>query len=321
MTLPNQPAIELPLLLELERAGGKENKGEPLYSFVAAHFPDITAADRALIRQSTGQKLWENTVDWARNALRTKSELNGGQTGVWEITGLGRQRLRPDLMSQFGLSQMEVEEFIRSPLTMPQRIGDKWQPKPLRLRLGRRQPPASASPSDQGPQATLRELVDRQTKDARQQLHELLMKLHPQQFEAFGAKLLESVGFTDTEVTSFTGDGGIDGYGNLQMGVVKVKAAFQVKRWRQNVPRSEIDRFRGAIAGAYDQGIFITTSDFSDDAKQVSSKPGAVPIVMINGSKIVDLMLEKGLGIRHEPLTIIRLDEDFFESFSISEEE
>ncbi len=85
-------------------------------------------------------------------------------------------------------------------------------------------------------------------------------------------------------VTKYVGDGGIDGYGNLEMGVVKVKAAFQVKRWRNNnVPRSDIDRFRGTIQGKFDQGIFITTSDFVDEAKRISSVPGAVPIVLING--------------------------------------
>ena len=312
----------MPILLELERQGGKIKKGEQLYTRIASHFPDITSSDRKLIRESTKGNLWGNILDWARNHLHTKGELNGGKTGVWEITQAGKQRLRNDLMKLFGLSGSEVEEFIRSSVTIPQKVGNKWKPKPLRMRLSRQQtpPPNTTRTQVQVQKDTLIELMEEQTKTARQQLHQLLMKLHPQQFEAFAARLLESLGFTDIEVTSFTGDGGIDGYGNLQMGVVKIKAAFQVKRWRQNVPRPEIDRFRGAIQGGYDQGIFITTSDFSEDAKNVSTKPGSVPIIMINGTKIVDLLLEKGLGIKHEPLTIIRVDEDFFEAFGISEE-
>jgi restriction system protein len=164
------------------------------------------------------------------------------------------------------------------------------------------------------------ELLDREKQQTRAQLHELLMGLHPQQFEAFAGKLLESVGFTDIEITNYIGDGGIDGYGNLEMGVVKVKAAFQVKRWHQNVPRPNIDQFRGAIQGKFDQGIFITTSDFSEEAKKASSVPGAVPIVLINGDKVVDIMLEKGLGVKQEPLTITRLDEEFFRPFGATEE-
>ena len=147
-----------------------------------------------------------------------------------------------------------------------------------------------------------------------------MMNLHPQQFEAFGGKLLESLGFTDIEITNYVGDGGIDGYGNLEMGVVKVKAAFQFKRWQQNVSRPNVDQFRGAIQGRFEQGIFITTSDFSDEAKKVSSIPGAVPVVLINGDRIVSIMLDKGLGVRQEPLTVTRIDEEFFTAFGTGEE-
>ena len=163
-------------------------------------------------------------------------------------------------------------------------------------------------------------LFDRERQQIRAQLHELLMNLHPQQFEAFAGKLLESVGFTEVEVTKYVGDGGIDGYGNLEMGVVKVKAAFQVKRWRDNVPAAKINEFRGAIQGEVDQGIFITTSDFSDEAKRVSSRRGVVPIVLINGDRTVDIMLEKGLGVRQEPLTVAKIDDEFFTAFGTTEE-
>jgi len=62
------------------------------------------------------------------------------------------------------------------------------------------------------------------------------------------------------------------------------------------------------------------TKEFSDDAKQVSSVPGAVPIYLINGDRIVDIMLEKGLGVRQEPLTVTRIDEEFFAAFGTAEE-
>lgn len=180
------------------------------------------------------------------------------------------------------------------------------------------------APAQKGPsvaiRVSIRELLNEEMQQIRAQLHELLMNLHPQQFEEFSAKLLESVGFTKIQVTKYAADGGIDGYGNLEMGVVEVKAAFQVKRWRNNVPPAEVNQFRGAIQGEFVQGIFITTSDFSDEAKKVSSKRGAVPIVLINGDRIVNIMLEKGLGVRQEPLTVTRVDEEFFAAFSTTEE-
>jgi restriction system protein len=275
MAIPSEKYIELPLLQEIQAAGG-EAKPSDLYDRVAKHFPQLTSADQKASYQRSGLLIWANRVAWARQHLVNKGELDASVRGIWRITDKGRARL--------GVV------FPSTPSPLP--------------------PPAS----------TIGTLLDRERQQVRTQLHELLMNLHPQQFEEFSGKLLESLGFTDVEVTKFVGDGGIDGYGNLEMGVVKVKAAFQVKRWRHNVPRKDVSQFRGDIQGEYDQGIFITTSDYTDDAKKVASKRGAVPIVLINGDRIVNIMLEKKLGVRQEPLTVSRIDEEFFAAFGTAEE-
>ena len=271
MAIPSEKDIELPLLQEIEAAGGEARPSE-LYDKVARHFPQLTPSDQTVRHQRSGLLIWANRVAWARQHLVNRGEIDASIRGAWKITEKGRARLG-----------------VVSP------------PPP---------PPAS----------TIGALLDRERQQVRTQLHELLMNLHPQQFEEFAAKLLESLGFTDVGVTKFVGDGGIDGYGNLEMGVVKVKAAFQVKRWRHNVPPAEINQFCGAILGEFDQGIFITTSDFSDEAKKVSSKRGVVPIVLINGDRILNIMLEKGLGVRQEPLTVAKIDDEFFTAFGTTEE-
>ena len=277
MAIPSEKDIELPLLREIEAAGGEARPLE-LYDKVARHFLQLTPSDQTAKHPRSGLFIWANRVAWARQHLVNRGEIDASIRGIWKITEKGRAR------------------------------------------LGVVSPPSLPSPSPTPTPSTIGELLDGERQQVRTQLHELLMNLHPQQFEEFAAKLLESVGFTDVEVTKYVGDGGIDGYGNLEMGVVKVKAAFQVKRWRNNVPPAEINQFRGAIQGEFDQGIFITTSDFSDEAKKVSSKRGAVPIVLINGDRIVNIMLEKGLGVRQEPLTVTRIDEEFFAGFGTTEE-
>jgi restriction system protein len=280
MAIPSVKYIELPLLQELEAAGGKAKPTE-LYDKVAKHFPQLTSADRKARHPISDAFIWENRVRWARQHLVNKGEIDASVYGIWKITDRGRARLGT----------------IPSPPLLP--------PSPT---------PPMLTPS------TIGELLDKERNQVRAQLHELLMNLHPQHFEVFAGTLLESVGFTDVEITKYVGDGGIDGYGNLEMGVVKVRAAFQVKRWRNNVPPAEVNQFRGAIQGEFDQGIFITTSDFSDEAKKASTKRGATPIVLINGARIVNIMLEKGLGIRQEPLTVTKIDEEFFTSFGTTEE-
>ncbi len=280
MAIPSEKDIELPLLMEIETAGG-EARPSDLYDKVARHFPQLTPSDQTVSHPRSGLLIWANRVAWARQHLVNKGEIDASTRGIWRITEKGKARLG----------------VIPSLPSLP--------PSPL---------PSMPTPS------TIGELLDREKQQVHAKLHELLMNLHPQQFEAFAGNLLESVGFTDVAVTKYVGDGGIDGYGNLEMGVVKVKAAFQVKRWQQNIGRPNIAQFRGDIQGKFDQGIFVTTSDFSDEAKEVSSVPGAVPIVLINGDRIVNIMLEKGLGVRQEPLTVTRIDEEFFAAFGSTEE-
>jgi hypothetical protein len=175
MTIPAQSDIELPLLLELERLGGRTKKGKSLYSKIASHFPDLTPADLQLTRRSTGVSVWENTVDWTRNKLRNiKGELNGGERGIWEITDAGKRRLRTELR-KYGLSDSEVEGFINSSQTLPQRLGQRWQPKELGTRpsRGRRKNDRLVGVA----RPSLADLVRSHEQEARKELKERLMAM------------------------------------------------------------------------------------------------------------------------------------------------
>lgn len=176
-------------------------------------------------------------------------------------------------------------------------------------------PPPTPTPVPQPPQVNeLQELLHKHISIIRNNIMSKLLNLSPGSFEKLAGKLLEALGFTNFQVTGRTGDGGVDGNGNLQLGIVTIKAGVQVKRWQNNVGRPTIDQFRGAIQGTYDQGIIITTSDFTDEAKQASTRPGTVPIVLINGQKVIDIMIEKNIGIRCQPLTITQIDNEFLDS-------
>lgn len=132
-----------------------------------------------------------------------------------------------------------------------------------------------------------------------------LKKLSPAGFENFAKRLLDVYGFHDTRVTQVNGDGGIDGFGKLKVGLANLNVAFQCKRWTKgNIQRPEIDKFRGAAQGDVEQGLFFTTSTFSDGAIQASIKRGAVPIILVDGPAIVDMMIEKRLGVQVETISI-----------------
>jgi restriction system protein len=138
----------------------------------------------------------------------------------------------------------------------------------------------------------------------RAKLLDRLLQMKPADFEQFARKLLRAYGFVEVRVTAVGADGGVDGHGKLQLGLASMNVAFQCKRWQQNVSRPEVDKFRGAIQGEYEQGVLFATSDFTAQARDASLKRGAVPVILLNGESIVHLMIEKQLGVSRTPLYV-----------------
>ena len=113
------------------------------------------------------------------------------------------------------------------------------------------------------PTPTFLDLYEAYETAFRKKLLERLLSLTPAEFEHFAKRILVAYGFVDVHVTRVSKDGGIDGHGKLTLGLATLNAAFQCKRWQGTVERQDVDRFRGAIQGEYEQGLFFTTSDFS----------------------------------------------------------
>ena len=151
----------------------------------------------------------------------------------------------------------------------------------------------------------VRNLYDSYLKDFKTNILAQLKKMNAYDFEKFCMQLLKVYGFINMDVTQKSRDGGIDGHGKLKVGLAHMNVAFQCKRWdNTTISRKEIDAFRGAIQGEYEQGIFFTTSTFSMEARRYSIKQGAVPVILIDGNMIVEFMIEKQFGIEHDDLPI-----------------
>jgi restriction system protein len=156
--------------------------------------------------------------------------------------------------------------------------------------------------------------VNRSRDEAKERLLTELKSLSPTGFEHFCKELLQQLGYRDVTVTKRSNDGGIDGHGQFQQGVVSIKSAFQAKRYAEApVRRPEIDRLRGALQGEFDHGVFITTSRFTKDATEASYKKGAITILLLDGDAVAELMLERGIGVVKRPLHLYEVDDDFFD--------
>lgn len=100
------------------------------------------------------------------------------------------------------------------------------------------------------------------------------------------------------EVTKYGGDGGIDVRGTLQISnVIRVNLAVQVKRWKSNIQRPIVQMVKGSL-GAHEQGLIITTSDFSKGAREEAERPDNTPIALMNGKQFVNLLMENEIGVK-----------------------
>jgi len=153
-----------------------------------------------------------------------------------------------------------------------------------------------------------------------EELLEKIKEVSPQFFERLVVDLLVKMGYGGSvkdagKAIGQAGDGGIDGIikeDKLGLDVIYIQA----KRWGENnkVGSPEIQKFFGALAirGAK-KGVFITTSDFTDDAKQCG-KENEIKVVLINGKKLANFMIDYNLGVSlQQSYEIKKIDSDYFE--------
>ncbi|GLV57142.1 hypothetical protein KDH_39800 [Dictyobacter sp. S3.2.2.5] len=152
--------------------------------------------------------------------------------------------------------------------------------------------------------------------ELRRELRAQLLAMSARSFEFFAGNFLPYAGLEDISVTRYVGDGGIDAQGTLMAGSFQLPLGIQVKRYRNNVQRPDIDRFVGALSGRFSNGLFVTTADYARQALQKATT--SVPRVLtLNGEQIVSLMIEHRLGLRSSPHSADKLDidGDYFASF------
>lgn len=169
---------------------------------------------------------------------------------------------------------------------------------------------------------TPEEIIENEVSTLRDQLREELLEslatVNPYRFEKIVLDVLVAMGYggireESAKVTSRSNDEGVDGIINedrLGLDVIYVQA----KRWKNRVGRQEIQAFVGALAGKQAQkGIFITTSDFAqnayDYARSLSQK-----VILVDGPRLANLMIEHGVGVStSRKIEIQKLDSDYFE--------
>jgi restriction system protein len=292
MNLPKFNETFLPILAILR--DGKTIKGRELVRLVIEKFYSDLPEDLLSQTTKSGDKLIENRIAWGKSYLKKGGLVHYPQRGYVQITEKGKST-RPENVSLEKI-QSNVILFYE-----PERSSAS---KPIHE--------DTASPQDLIDSGI--EIIEREVKN------ELLSKLKdvdPYAFEKIILILLNKMGYGDFVETSKSRDGGIDGIINEdQLGLEKIY--IQAKRYTENkVRETDIRNFIGAMSGDTRKGIFVTTSSFAENAK-TKVREAHHTIILIDGSKLVDLMHKFNVGIQIKNKYEVKIvDEEFFDTGEI----
>ncbi len=162
------------------------------------------------------------------------------------------------------------------------------------------------------PDPTLKSQIKKHNASVRKALSSRLKTMDPGDFEGLIETLLEAMGGESVEKTSLSHDGGIDVRGTFMMGgVVPVRLAVQVKRWKKSVSAQEVREVRGSLK-KMERGLIITIGNFTKDAKKEACEEGKEAIELVDGAKLVEILAQYEIGLQRSDLRLDEIDETFF---------
>jgi restriction system protein len=171
-----------------------------------------------------------------------------------------------------------------------------------------------------GKQSDLVRLTKDISKEARSLLSDYLSTMNPFKFEELIKFLLEEMGYSDVETTSPTNDKGVDVIAKIQLGISSVVEVVQAKRYSHNVRRNVLDELRGSLHRFNAvRATIITTGGFAKGTEQAAFERGAAPITLIDGQKLIDLLIEYEIGITKKSIEYFEFDPSKLTQFDTKE--
>lgn len=300
MPVPDFQSFFLPLLQFA--SDEKKHSYTEAYEVLARHFK-LSEADLKELLPSGKQATFKNRVSWARLYLLKALLLEYPERGFFRITQRGKDLLASNPESVRVKDLRQYPEFVAF------------------HQAGNKQGKAADTHRQEERTATPEEVFEKAYQELRGNLaDELLAQIKnnsPEFFEHLVVRLLVKMGYGGTvkdagQAMGRSGDEGIDGIikeDKLGLDVIYIQA----KRWQGTVGRPEVQKFVGALHGQRaKKGVFITTGIFTKEAEQYVSTIDP-KVVLIDGSRLVELMIDHSLGVSTvDTYEIKKIDSDFF---------
>ena len=166
----------------------------------------------------------------------------------------------------------------------------------------------SAAP-EPGPRQKIQKLAKEQKAAVRESLREYLLQMDPKGFEELVGRLFEEMNYQNVGVVGQSGDGGVDVVAEIQLGVTSVREVVQAKRHKRTIQRKDLDALRGSLYRFNAvRGTIVATSRFAKGGVEAAFARGAAPITLIDGDRLIDLLIEHGIGVRTRAIEVLAFD-------------
>ncbi len=307
MPVPDFQSLMLPLL-KIAGDGNEHTTSEVLES-LAQQF-GLVEGDRDEMLPSGKQRKFDNRVNWTKTYLQ-KALL---------LSSTGRSRFR--------ITERGITILKNNPLTINIKFLNQF-PEFLAFHTatnskeGKTNGTTSSSQeivekTSQTPQEILEISYQNLRQTLAQELLERIKNNTPRFFESLVVDLLVAMGYGGSrkdagQAIGQVGDGGIDGI--IKEDKLGLDAIYlQAKRWEGTVGGPVVQGFAGALIGKKARkGVFITTSNFSPQARTFASGTENLKIILMDGEQLAQLMIDYDIGVTEESRYIVKkIDLDYF---------
>ncbi len=306
MPIPDYQTLMLPVLRLA--ADGEEHKFSHAVDALADQF-SLSQEERNELLPSGSQAVFNNRVGWARSYLKQAGLLGAPKRGFFVITPKGQELLAqnpPEINVALLEQYPEFVEFKNRKKEKSESDNESTEQTAPELI------------TNETPEDALASAYKKLRISLEAEILSAVKESSPSFFERVVVDLLVKMGYGGNRqdagrAMGKSGDGGIDGIINedrLGLDVIYIQA----KRWEGSVGRPEIQKFAGALQGQRARkGVFITTSNFTKEAKEYASLIES-KIILIGGEQLAKLMAEHNVGVSTVGIyEVKKLDSDYFD--------
>ena len=303
MTLGNFEYYFTPVLASLKKNGMMHRR---------ANMDDVARAEKLTAEEvdrksPKGTGIFRTRVHWSQVFLAQAGAVIRPQRGYLEITERGIKLL---VDNPGGFTKEKFNEFPD--------YADAWGGRRKELNIDG--DVENINISTQTPLESIEAAINELERTVSTDIVQRIQSMSPKFLELVVLKLLRAMGYGDSETSiehlGGPGDEGVDGVINQDsLGLQRIYV--QAKRYKaeNTIGRPDLQKFVGALSRKVSiGGIFITTSSFSNEAKEYANTNSSQRIILIDGQELGKLMVRYGIGVQPKnSYQVVDIDEDFFD--------